>query len=235
MKEIKTEINIEKLGKNLGIKFKNENLIIQSFCHRSYLNENPGFPLDHNERLEFLGDAVLELIITEYLYNKNPEVREGDLTMWRAALVNANMLGKVAEELDFNNYILLSRGEKRTEGKARYYILANAYEAFCGALYLDQGLKTTEKFVKKYLVKELEDVLKKGLHRDAKSYFQEKAQEAVGITPTYSILEEKGPDHAKEFTVGVFLDKELIARGNGSSKQEAEEQAAKEAIKIKDW
>lgn len=224
-----------KLEKQLEISFKNKDLLIQAFSHRSYLNENPDFYLSHNERLEFLGDAVLELIITEYLYKEYPKKPEGELTNWRAALVNAKMLSKIAQELGFNEFLLLSRGEAKEIGKARQYILANTFEAFIGALYLDQGYQACQSFIKKHVINKLPEIIKKGLFKDAKSRFQEEAQEKVSTTPTYKIIKEWGPDHAKRFVVGVYLNKELVAQGEGSSKQEAEEQAAKNALEIKEW
>jgi len=223
--------DFSQLEKKLNLKFKNKNLLIQAFAHRSYLNENPDFKLPHNERLEFLGDAVLEQVVTEYLYKKYPQKPEGELTSWRASLVNAKMLLKIAQKLRFNDFLLLSQGEEKEEGRARQYILADVFEAFIGALYLDQGLNFCKDFIKKHLIKELPNIIEKGLFRDAKSCFQEEAQEKRGITPTYNVLEERGPDHVRHFVVGVFLDKKLIARGEGSSKQEAEEEAAKEALK----
>jgi len=223
------------IEKKLNLKFKNKDLLIQAFCHRSYLNENPDFYLSHNERLEFLGDAVLELIVTDYLYQKYPKKAEGELTNWRAALVNAKQLSEIAKDLDFNNFLLLSRGEAKAIGKARQYILANTFEALIGAIYLDQGYKASEDFIKKHLIVKLPEIIEKGLFKDAKSRFQEEAQERVGITPSYNVLEEWGPDHAKHFIIGVFLKKELIAKGEGSSKQEAEEEAAKNALEIKGW
>ncbi|OGZ70164.1 MAG: ribonuclease III, partial [Candidatus Staskawiczbacteria bacterium RIFCSPLOWO2_01_FULL_33_9] len=216
--------------KRLGLNFKNKDLLTQAFVHRSYLNENPNFHLNQNERLEFLGDAVLELVVTEELYKKYPEKAEGDLTNWRAALVNAKMLTSVAEELGFNEFLLLSRGETKELGKARAYILANTFEALIGAIYLDSGYTPAEKFIKKYLIKNLSEIIKTGSYRDSKSYFQEKAQDMVGITPVYKVMREWGPDHQKSFTVGVFLANELVAEGEGSSKQEAEEQAAKAGL-----
>ncbi len=222
--------DFSKLEKKLGLKFKNKDLLIQAFCHRSYLNENPDFYLENNERLEFLGDAVLELVVTEYLYQKYPKKSEGELTNWRAALVNAKILGDLAQNLDFNDYLLLSKGETKELGKARQYILANSFEALIGAIYLDQGYKTSQKFIEKKLVKKLPEIIKEGLFRDAKSSFQEEAQERVGVTPTYKVLEDWGPDHAKHFIIGVFIDKTLVAKGEGSSKQEAEEKAAKNAL-----
>lgn len=226
--------NFSKLEKKLNLNFKNKNLLAQAFCHRSYLNENPKCGLENNERLEFLGDAVLELVITEYLY-KNYKESEGQLTNWRAALVNSQSLSKIAEELNFNDYILLSRGEAKDTGKARQSILANAFEAFLGALYLDRGLRTVRNFIEKYLIKKLSYIIENGLFRDAKSFFQEMAQKEIKITPEYKVLEEHGPDHAKHFTIGVFLEDKLIAAGTGSSKQEAEEEAARNALKAKSW
>jgi len=221
------------LEKKLNLKFENKNLLIQAFIHRSYINENPNLKLGHNERMEFLGDAVLELVITEELYKKYSTKNEGELTNWRASLVNTNMLTKVAKSLGFNDFLLLSCGEKKELGKSRQYILANTIEAFIGAVYLDQGYKPCQEFIKKYIIKELSNIIKKGLHRDAKSRFQEEAQEKVGITPTYKVLKEQGPDHNKHFFVAVFLDKKMIAQGKGYSKQEAEIAAANNALKIK--
>lgn len=223
------------LEKKLNLRFKNKDLLIQAFTHRSYLNENPDFYLSHNERLEFLGDAVLELVVTEYLYQNYPQKSEGELTNWRAALVNAKMLSQIARDLGFNDFLLLSRGEAKELGKARQYILANTFEALIGAIYLDQGYKVCQDFIEKYLVVKLPEIIEKGLFKDAKSRFQEEAQERVGITPTYKVLEEWGPDHAKHFMVGVFLGEELVAKGEGSSKQEAELEAAQNALKIKNW
>jgi ribonuclease-3 len=223
------------LEKKLGLNFGNKDLLTQAFTHRSYLNENPSFNLEHNERLEFLGDAVIELIVTEYLYKQYPEKPEGDLTNWRAALVNAKMLTSVAEELGFNDFLLLSRGEAKEGGKARAYILANTFEALLGALYLDSGYKPADEFIKKYLLKNLSNIIKDGSYKDSKSKFQEEAQERASVTPNYKVMKESGPDHEKSFVVGVFLGDELVAEGEGSSKQEAEEAAAKKAIEVKNW
>ncbi|MDD5145837.1 MAG: ribonuclease III [Candidatus Pacebacteria bacterium] len=227
--------DFSKLEKQLGVEFKNKNLLTQAFCHRSYLNENPDSGLENNERLEFLGDAVLELVVTEYLYEKYPKQSEGELTNWRAALVNAKMLSEIAKKLGFNDFILLSHGEAKELGKARQYILANTFEAFIGAIYLDRGYKICQDFVKKNVVRELPEIIEKGLFKDAKSRFQEVAQEITGITPTYKVLEEWGPDHEKHFIIGVFLGEELVAKGEGSSKQEAELEAAKEGLEVKHW
>jgi ribonuclease-3 len=223
------------IEKKLNLKFKKKDLLIQAFIHRSYLNENPKFHLFHNERLEFLGDAVLELVVTEYLYKKYPKKNEGTLTTWRAALVNSKMLSIVAKSTGFNEFLLLSRGEAKETGKARQYILANTFEAIVGAIYLDQGYRKSQEFIKKYLIKELPHIIEAKLFRDTKSSFQEKSQEKVGITPNYKVLKAWGPDHNKRFVVGVFLKEELIGKGEGSSKQEAEEEASKNALKIKKW
>ena len=224
-----------KLEKKLGIVFKNKDLLTQAFIHRSYLNENPQISLGNNERLEFLGDAVLELAVTEYLYGKYPGKSEGELTSWRAALVNTKMISAAASKLGFANFLLLSRGEAKENGKSRQYILANTFEAFIGSLYLDQGYDPCQDFIKHHLLGELGEIIAKKLYKDAKSRFQEVAQEIVKITPTYQVLEEQGPDHAKHFTVGVYLGDELVARGGGYSKQEAEEETAKSALKAKGW
>lgn len=223
------------LEKKLGLKFKNKDLLKQAFAHRSYLNENPDFKLEHNERLEFLGDAVMELIVTEHLYKDYPEKTEGDLTNWRAALVNAKMLTNVAEELGFNDFLLLSRGESKELGKARAYILANTFEALLGAAYLDSGYKPCDEFIKKYLLRRLADIIQDGSYKDAKSKFQEEAQKRVSITPSYKVIKESGPDHEKTFVVGVFLDQEMVAEGQGLSKREAEEVAAQLALEVKNW
>ncbi len=227
--------DFSKLEKKLKIKFRNKDLLVQAFIHRSYLNENPDFRLFHNERLEFLGDAVIELVVTEYIFQKYPKKPEGELTNWRAALVNAKMLSSVAQRIGFNNFLLLSKGEAKELGKARQYILANTFESFVGSLYLDRGYEICSQFIKKYLIKELPQIIATKSFKDAKSLFQEKAQERAGITPTYRVVKESGPDHQKQFIIGVFLRLELVAKGEGSSKQEAEEAAAKKALAVKQW
>ncbi|OHA65036.1 MAG: ribonuclease III [Candidatus Wildermuthbacteria bacterium RIFCSPHIGHO2_01_FULL_47_27] len=219
----------------LGIAFKNKDLLTQAFVHRSYLNENPKFHLRHNERLEFLGDAVLELAVTEYLFATYPEKSEGELTNWRAALVNAKILSVIAQKAGLNEFLLLSRGEAKETGKARQFILANTFEAFVGAMYLDRGYEICKDFIDKYVLAELPRIIENGLFRDAKSRFQEEAQERVSVTPSYRVLKETGPDHAKLFIVGVFLKESLAAEGKGSSKQEAEEDAAKNALEARGW
>lgn len=227
--------DFSKFEKEVGLNFRNKDLLVQAFAHRSYLNENPDFKLDHNERLEFLGDAVMELIVTEHLYKDYPEKSEGELTNWRAALVNAKMLTSVAEEIGFNDFLLLSKGEAKEGGKARAYILANTFEALLGSIYLDSGYDTVDKFLQKYLLPKLAEIIKTGAYKDAKSKFQEKAQEKEGVTPSYKVLAESGPDHNKSFSVGVFLGDEVVAEGQGSSKQEAEEVAAAKALEVKKW
>jgi len=223
------------LEKKLNLKFKNKKILIEAFLHRSYLNEHPQISLPHNERLEFLGDAVLGLIVTEILYKKYPEKSEGELTHWKAALVNSKMLAKVAKELGFNDFLLLSKGEEKEFGKGRMYILANTFEAFLGALYLDKGYRKCRQFIKKYLITKLPEIIQKNLFKNAKSRFQEIAQEKENVTPTYKVLKEWGPDHKKHFLVGVFLKEKLVAKGEGTSKQEAEIEAAKNALKSKGW
>lgn len=227
--------DITQLEKKIGVKFKNLDLLLQAVVHRSYLNEHPQFHLDHNERLEFLGDAVLELIVTDYLYKNYPNP-EGDLTNWRASLVNGDSLAEVAKKLDIDSHLLLSRGESKDKNsKARQYILANALEAVIGAIYLEHGLAQSRKFIEKNIISKLEQILEQKLYIDPKSYFQEKAQEETGITPVYKVVSSSGPDHAKIFKIGVYLDKELVATGEGSSKQEAQTQAAKYGLQKKNW
>ena len=225
---------VESLAKKIGVKFDNIELLRQAVTHRSYLNENRDYALDHNERLEFLGDAVLELIITEYLYNnfKNPE---GELTSWRSALVNGEMLSHVAQEIGVEKYLLMSRGEAKDTGRARQYLLANALEAIIGATYLDQGYDVSKKFVLSHVAIKLQEILEKKLYLDPKSYFQEKAQENNKVTPSYRVTKEWGPDHDKHFIVGVFLADELVAEGDGNSKQEAQREAARKGLEVKGW
>ncbi len=227
-------VDFSKLEEKLDIKFNNRDLLLQALVHRSYLNENPDFHLNHNERLEFLGDAVLELVVTEYLYQNYPN-SEGDLTVWRAALVNSKMLSEKALQFSLGEYILLSRGEAKDAGKARQCILANSFEALIGAIYLDQGPERVRRFVEEHLLSELQLILEKKAYRDSKSFFQEKAQDKAGITPSYEVLEEWGPDHAKQFRIGVYLEDELVAEGAGASKQEAQQKAAEEGLKKKNW
>ncbi|EKE19747.1 MAG: hypothetical protein ACD_8C00115G0008 [uncultured bacterium] len=225
---------IESLAKKIGVKFDNIELLRQAVTHRSYLNENRDLAIEHNERLEFLGDAVLELIITEHLYNnyKNPE---GELTSWRSALVNGEMLASVSQDLGVEKHLLMSRGEAKDKGRARQYLLANALEAIIGASYLDQGYDTTKKFVLDNVAVRLKEILEKKLYLDPKSFFQEKAQENNKVTPSYRVMKEWGPDHDKHFVVGVYLADELVAEGEGNSKQEAQREAARLGLEAKGW
>ncbi len=219
----------------LKIKFNNQDLLKQALIHRSYLNEHADFALGHNERLEFLGDAVLELIVTENLYQNYPNP-EGEMTNWRASLVNAKMLAEIAHSLNVEKFLFLSKGEAKDKNpKARNYILANAMEAVIGAIYLDQGFEVVKKFILENIVIKLPAILANKSYVDAKSRFQEMAQEETGVTPSYIVLEESGPDHNKKFIIGVYLEDELIAKGEGTSKQEAQMAAAEEGLKVKKW
>lgn len=221
--------------KQIGITFTNKMLLQTAFTHRSYINEHKGTLLQHNERLEFLGDAVLELVVTEFLFAKYPEKTEGDLTSYRAGLVNTSTLSTVATGLEMNDYLLLSRGESKDIGRARQYILANTFEALIGSIHLDQGYETARRFITEHLLPLTDDIVGRHLWRDSKSRFQEVAQEKAGITPSYKTMMEDGPDHDKRFTVGVFLGETQIADGQGKSKQEAEQEAAHNALTAKGW
>jgi ribonuclease-3 len=218
-----------------GIAFNDKALLKQALTHRSYINENRDSNWGHNERLEFLGDAVLELVITDFLYKKFPDMNEGDMTSIRSALVNADTCASVAQSLEMNEFILLSKGESKDSGRARQYILANALEAVIGALYLDQGYDAAKDFIMRHITPLTDDIVTKGVWIDSKSLFQAKAQEHTGITPLYKTIRESGPDHDKRFTVGVYLGKDLIGQGEGNSKQDAEQEAAREALKAKNW
>lgn len=228
--------NLKDLEKEIKVNFTNHDLLQQAMVHRSYINEHPNFKMGHNERLEFLGDAVLEIIVTEYLYKSFPDKPEGDLTNWRASLVNSKMLYKIANKLNFDKFLLLSKGEsKDSNSKARHYILADSVEAVIGAIYLDQGLEIAKEFILNNVITNLDEIIKNRTYVDPKSRFQEMSQEIVGITPSYQVLKEEGPDHAKKFTIGLYLNEELITTGEGFSKQEAQTKAAEEGLKIKKW
>ncbi|OIO07727.1 ribonuclease III [Candidatus Falkowbacteria bacterium CG_4_10_14_0_2_um_filter_41_15] len=228
--------SLVKLEEAVGINFQNKDLLKQALTHRSYLNEHPEFKFGQNERLEFLGDAVLEIIVTEYLFVNFPNTPEGDLTNWRASLVNAKMLYQVANNLGVENYLLLSKGEAKDKNtKARQYILANSIEAIIGAIYLDQGIETAKGFIVKNIISQLDAILKNQTYLDPKSKFQELAQEKEGITPIYKTIREEGPDHEKLFTVGLYLGEELISEGDGLSKQEAQVKAAEMGLEKKGW
>ncbi len=229
--------NFEELEKKIGVEFRDPSLLRQACTHRSYINENRGLGLGHNERLEFLGDAVLELVVTNFLYHKFPDRAEGDLTAYRSALVNTNSLSKVGEIMGINPYLLMSKGETKDVGRARSIIIADAVEAIIGAIYTDQGYGIAANFVSKNLLEvvDIDEIVDKKLWLDAKSRFQERAQEKVGITPSYKTLKETGPDHSKLFTLGVFLGDVQVATGAGLSKQEAEQKAAEKALEVKGW
>ena len=218
-----------------GITFKDKALLKQAFIHRSYINENRSSGLAHNERLEFLGDAVLELVTTDYLYKRFPDMDEGKLTSLRSALVNADTCAVVAQNLGANDFLLLSRGESKDMGRARQYILANTLEAIIGAIYMDQGFEVAQKFILTHITPLTDGLVEKGTWIDAKSLFQEKAQEHASLTPVYKTLKESGPDHDKRFTIGVYVGNELIGQGEGQSKQDAEQEAARSALKNKGW
>lgn len=219
----------------IGITFTNKKLLEQAFIHRSYINENPRSGLEHNERLEFLGDAVVEIVVTDHLFREYPTRTEGELTAYRSALVNAVIIGEVARSLTMNDYLLLSKGESKDTGRARHTILANTYESFVGAVYLDQGYEIAHAFVMRTLLPRLQDILTKKTWRDPKSRVQEEAQERLGVTPSYKVMAETGPDHDKYFNIGIFFGDKKIAEGKGKSKQEAQTAAAVAALTLKGW
>jgi len=229
------EKDFSQFERKVDVVFRDEALLRRAFTHRSYLNEHREEGLEHNERLEFLGDAVLELAATHHLYEKFPESTEGDLTALRSALVNTNTLSEVASQLCMNDYLLLSRGEAKDTGRARAFLLANTFESVVGAIYLDQGYEAAERFIAAHLFPKVKEIVEKRLWQDAKSYFQEKAQDEEGVTPTYTVIRETGPDHDRHFLVGVYVRSERIAEGEGKSKQEAETDAARKALKVKGW
>ncbi len=225
-------MNLSELELAIGYTFKKKSWGEEALTHRSYLNENANWKLPSNERLEFLGDAVLELIVTEELFNRFPDFQEGKMTSVRAALVNYIMLAEISRSFNLEKFILLSRGELKDTGRAREVILANAMESIIGAIHIDGGYDAAKKFVKKFVLSQLEEVLKKGLYMDAKSLLQEKAQAFLRVTPIYRVLDSSGPDHKKIFKVGVYLHDRLAADGSGPSKQDAEVEAAKKALLI---
>ena len=231
MKESK---DFSKIEKAIGVIFKNQDLLRQAFVHRSYLNEHRDFPMAHNERLEFLGDAVMELIVTEHLY-ENYQSPEGELTNWRSALVRGDTISKLARELGYNDYLFLSRGESKAEGRSRDLILANCFEAVVGAMYLDAGYNTCREFLRRVLIAHLTRIINEQSYIDPKSKLQELIQEKLNYTPEYKVLSEGGPDHDKHFVVGVFIEKRQIGEGEGPSKQRAQEQAAAAALREHVW
>jgi ribonuclease-3 len=228
-------MTLDAFEKKTGYVFKDKSLLEQAFTHRSYLNENRDVRREHNERLEFLGDAVLELVVTEYLYAKYPEKPEGELTAVRAALVNTVSISDAAGRLGMNDYLLLSRGEAKDTGRARQIILANAFEALIGALYLDQGYAAAKQFIADQLFHKTDEVVQKKLWQDPKSRLQELAQEKLRITPTYELTGQSGPDHDRTFVIAAYLGREKVAQGEGRSKQEAEQDAAQKALTAKGW
>ena len=228
-------MNFNEFEEKIEYHFKDQRLLEQAFTHRSYINENRSQGREHNERLEFLGDAVLELVVTEYLFAKYPDKPEGNLTSYRAALVNTTSISQSATKLGVNEFLLLSRGEAKDTGRARQIILANAFEAVIGAIYLDQGYESAKKFIAEQLFHKTDEVVEKGLWQDAKSRFQEIAQEKNAVTPSYDVISQAGPDHDKRFVVGVYLGEEQVATGEGRSKQEAEQVAAQRALESKSW
>jgi ribonuclease III len=235
--KLMAQINFVKLAERIGVEFDDINLLRTACTHRSFLNENRSAGMEHNERLEFLGDAVLELIVTSYLFRRFPKKAEGELTAYRSAIVNTVSLTKVAEHLKLNEFMLLSKGESKDTGRARSIILANAVEATIGAIYMDQGYNGAANFVASHILEviDIDEIIEKKLWLDAKSRFQERAQDRTGKTPSYKTLKEVGPDHDKQFTLGVFLGDIQIATGSGPSKQEAEQKAAEKALEVKGW
>lgn len=227
--------DLQALEAILGSAFSDRVLLASAVTHRSYLNENRDVTHDHNERLEFLGDAVLELVVTDFLFREYRDKAEGELTAIRAALVNTNMLSETSQRLGVNDFMRLSRGEAKDMGRARAYILANAFEAIVGAIYLDQGYEAARAFIERELLGRTTEIVEKRLWQDSKSRFQEKAQEVFGTTPVYKTLKEDGPDHDRMFTIGVYVGKTLMAEGSGRSKQEAEQAAAQKALDKNNW
>lgn len=213
----------------LGFEFDNVSLLIDAFTHRSYMNEHKKSANVHNERLEFLGDAVLELVVTDYLYREHDEP-EGILTSWRSALVRTESIGEAGQKLGYESLLRLSRGEKRGSDRARQQIMANAFEALIGAIYLEKGYEIAAEFISKTILSKLEGILKAESWRDPKSHLQEVSQSVDGMTPQYRVIEEVGPDHEKIFTLGVYVGNELMGTGTGHSKQIAQQQAATAAL-----
>ncbi len=215
----------------LGFEFDNIQLLVDAMTHRSYLNEHKKSADTHNERLEFLGDAVLELVVTDYLFN-NFDEPEGTLTVWRSALVRTESIGAAGRRIGYEPLMRMSRGEKQGSERSREQILANAFEALTGAIYLEKGYQEAEKFIHEHIISTLDQILETGSWRDPKSYIQEIMQKVDGLTPVYKTIAEEGPDHDKVFTLGLYCDDRLIAQGKGSSKQSAQQEAAKKAIEI---
>ncbi len=231
---IKSKSQLDDLEERMGFKFDKPQLLELAFIHKSFINECND-KNECNERLEFLGDAVLELVVTEYLYKTYPETDEGVLTNWRSALVKGKNLAHVARMLKLGQYLSLSKGEDRSGGRDKDYILANTMEALIGALYLDKGYERTKTFIGKHIIKFLDEIIAQGLHIDAKSHIQEMAQDKLGVTPHYKLIDESGPDHDKTFLMGIYFGDDLVGQGKGSSKQNAEQEAARDALRKKSW
>jgi len=229
------ENDLAKLEKIIGVVFSHKEYLLSAVTHRSYLNEHREAVQEHNERLEFLGDAVLELAVTDYLFRKYAEKPEGELTAVRAALVNTTSLSEAAQKLGINDFMLMSKGEAKDTGRARQYILANAFESVIGAIYLDQGYEAAAKFIGSQLFQKTDRIVEKRLWQDPKSRFQELSQEKVSITPSYELISQTGPDHDRMFNIGIYLKDEKVAEGQGRSKQEAEQNAAEKALETKQW
>ncbi|MFA6528375.1 MAG: ribonuclease III [Candidatus Gracilibacteria bacterium] len=223
----------QSLEKLIGIKFKDKNLLDQAFIHKSYVNE-ASEGKEHNERLEFLGDAVLELVVTEFLYKNYPN-SEGDLTNWRSALVRGDNLAEISKRLELHKYLYLGKGEEKSGGREKGYILANTVEALIGAIYLDRGYEDAHGFIMKFIVCSLGEILEKGSYIDAKSKFQEISQSKFNITPSYQLIEESGPDHDKLFVMGAYIGDKKHGEGRGSNKQQAEQNAAGDALEKSGW
>lgn len=227
--------NFEDFEQKLGVFFADKGLLKQAFIHRSYINEHPKLGLSHNERLEFLGDAVLELVITHYLFEKYPDTPEGQLTAYRSALVRTESISEAARKLGMEDYLLLSKGEAKDKGKARSYILANTFESLIGAIYMDQGYDVARDFIADCLFGKIDHIVDKGLWKDAKSFVQEKAQDVYSVTPSYGVVSESGPDHDKNFVVKIMFGDNEVATGEGKSKQAAQQAAALAAIEKEGW
>jgi ribonuclease-3 len=223
--------NKDEIEKIIGVKFNNEDLIRTACTHRSYLNEHRSTVKEHNERLEFLGDAVLELVVTDYLFKNYQNKSEGELTSWRAALVKTESLAELAERKGLGRYLLMSRGEAKSGGRSRKALLANMVEAIIGAIYLDQGYPVAEKFINENISSKIETIIRTGSYIDAKSHFQEIAQEREGVTPHYEVISESGPDHDKVFEMAVYINNKMWGKGKGNSKQAAQQSAASVALK----
>lgn len=227
--------NYEDLEKLIGFEIKDRKMLRLAFMHKSYLNEHKDENLKDNERLEFLGDAVLELIATKHLFATCPDKTEGEMTAFRSALVKGKNLAEIADKLSLGKYLYLSHGEEKSGGRKKNYILANTLEALIGAIYLGNGHEDAEKFIEKFILTKLDEIIQHELHIDSKSRFQEICQEKEDVTPHYEVISEEGPDHNKIFTMGAYISTELVAQGSGSSKQKAEDMAAQNALKTKGW